>query len=573
MNDEIRRKALRAVKIAGGLAGFGVIAAAVVLLLTAPSHTLGDIPNPLAPPATESPRATFVSYHEAVEAAQRTIREAYDVHIKEPGLFQSDATRAKVRAAQAYLARAIRCIDISDIPPNIRARTALEVVLQLDEVLERVRIPPQEAIPDLDQMKKRAERGERLQWAIPNTEIKIARIESGSRAGEYLFTAETVARTYEFYQRIRDLPGEDRFDFYAFYALSPGDLMPPKWYAHIERLPAWFLEAHQDNARWQWIGLALTIFLGLIVVFTVYHWTWRRGAALQLSPLVQRSLLPIMIIAVVYSSGLFIDELNITGPARRHVATILEASGYVAFAWLVAALSNQFGAWAASYWSARTHSFDAGIVRVAVSVIGIALAVGILVYGANQIGMPLVGILAGLGVGGLAVALAAQPTLENFIGGIMIYADRPVRVGDRCQFGDMSGVVEEIGIRSTRLRADDRSLISIPNADFSKLRLINFSRRDRVLFNSKLGIGYGATRDQVSAIVEGIRDKLNGNAQVEAGSVRVHVTDFGGQAIEIAVSAGLCEGAAGDAAGVKEGLLMQLFAVVEASGASLSRHG
>ena len=84
-----------------------------------------------------------------------------------------------------------------------------------------------------------------------------------------------------------------------------------------------------------------------------------------------------------------------------------------------------------------------------------------------------------MGVGGIAVALAAQPTIENFIGGIMIYADRPVRVGETCQFGDMTGVVEEIGIRSTRIRSSDRSLVSIPNGDFSKLRLINLSRRDQ----------------------------------------------------------------------------------------------
>ncbi len=549
------------------MACFAVLAVAFAVL-TLPSKTLGEIPNPLAPPSTESPRATFLAYHEAVTEAQTIVRAAYEAHIKEPGWFQSEETRASVRKAQAYLARAARCFDASDVPPNVRARALLEAVLQLDEVLERVAVPPADAIPDLDAMKKRAERGERLHWTVPNTEIRIARVESGPRAGEYLFTPETVSRMYDFYRRIIAIPGEDRFDFYAFYAFSPGDLMPPKWYAWIERLPDWFLSAYYDNALWQWIGLALTVLIAFAFCFAVYHLTWRRDAALRLPPLFRAGLLPLVIIVTTSLAGQFIDELNITGPSRRHVTTALEIIEYAAFSWFVFALSNQIGTWAAAVWAERKQSFDAGIVRVAISVLGITLAVGILVYGANQIGVPLVGILAGLGVGGLAVALAAQPTLENFIGGIMIYADRPVRVGDECKFGDMKGVVEEIGIRSTRLRAEDRSLVSVPNADFSKLRLVNFSRRDRVLFQTKIGVKYGVSEQQLNDILGGMRAVMK-NASAAPDSVRVYFTNFGTQAIEIDVVAQVRDDAT-DVAAEKEKMLIQLFNVIEKSGASLS---
>ncbi len=83
-------------------------------------------------------------------------------------------------------------------------------------------------------------------------------------------------------------------------------------------------------------------------------------------------------------------------------------------------------------------------------------------YGATQIGIPIYGVIAGLGVGGLAIALAAQPTIENLIGGIILYADRMVRVGEFCQFDDLAGTVESIGIRSTRIRRSTEHSLPLP---------------------------------------------------------------------------------------------------------------
>jgi MscS family membrane protein len=548
------------------------ILVAVFIFLTLPSRIVGNIPDPLAPPATESPRATLASFQKALHEAEKIIRETYEGHINEPGLFQSQATAIKVRTAQAYLDRAIRCFDTSEISPSARARTALEAALQLQEVIERIKLPETEAIPDVAAMKTRIERGERPQWTIPNTELRIARVDTGPRTGEYLFTAETINRMNEFYRLARHLPGEDHFDFYEYYALSPGDLMPPKWYAHIRRLPPWFLAVQNDHARWQWIGLATTIVVAILFCFAVYHWTWRASAVRWLPPILQSVLLPFAILLAAYLSELFVEELNITGPVRRNLATGFEAIAYIAFAWLIAALVNRSATLAAASWGAHSHSFDTGIIRVAVRVIGIGLATGVLVYGASQIGVPLVGILAGLGVGGLAVALAAQPTLENLIGGVMIYVDRPVRVGDHCKFGDMTGVVEEIGIRSTRLRAPDRSLITIPNADFSKFHIVNYSRRDQLLFNAKIGIQYGAKQEQLNAILAGMRNLLKAHPGINSASTQVQLANFGGQSIEIDVTAEMDDTRPEELGAAKEKLLMQLSKVVEQSGASLAGH-
>jgi MscS family membrane protein len=105
-------------------------------------------------------------------------------------------------------------------------------------------------------------------------------------------------------------------------------------------------------------------------------------------------------------------------------------------------------------------------------------------------------ILAGLGIGGVAIALAAQKTIENLFGGVAVISDHPVSVGDFCRFGDRVGTIEDIGLRSTRIRTPDRTLLNVPNAQFSSMTLENFSRRDKTLFHLTLNLRRDTTPDQ-----------------------------------------------------------------------------
>src|SRR5437667_11166364 len=113
--------------------------------------------------------------------------------------------------------------------------------------------------------------------------------------------------------------------------------------------------------------------------------------------------------------------------------------------------------------------------------LGIIVAAALLAVGAQRLGLPVYGIVAGLGVGGLAIALAAQPTIENLIGGLSLFADKPIRVGDLCRYGDDEGTVEAIGIRSTRIRGRDRTLTTMPNGLLSKMPVVRLSKRDQRL--------------------------------------------------------------------------------------------
>ena len=114
-----------------------------------------------------------------------------------------------------------------------------------------------------------------------------------------------------------------------------------------------------------------------------------------------------------------------------------------------------------------------------------------------MLGLHAYGIVAGLGVGGLAIALAAQSTIENLIGGLSLFADRPVRVGDFCKYGDEVGTIEAIGIRSTRIRGIDRTVTTIPNGVLSKMPVVNFTLRDRMLLKTVIGLRYETTPEQL----------------------------------------------------------------------------
>lgn len=144
-------------------------------------------------------------------------------------------------------------------------------------------------------------------------------------------------------------------------------------------------------------------------------------------------------------------------------------------------------------------------------------------------------ILAGVGVGGLAVALAAQKTIENLFGGIAVITDRPVLVGDLCQFGGQLGTVEDIGLRSTRIRTNDRTVVTVPNAQFSTMTLENYSRRDRLWFHPTLQLHRETRPEQIVQMMEAVRKILEDHAKVDPTAVPVRFTKIAQQSFDLEV--------------------------------------
>jgi MscS family membrane protein len=145
--------------------------------------------------------------------------------------------------------------------------------------------------------------------------------------------------------------------------------------------------------------------------------------------------------------------------------------------------------------------------------------------------------LAGLGVGGIAVALAAQKTLENVIAGASLIFDQAVRVGDTLKVGEIVGTVDEIGLRSTRIRTLDRTVVSVPNSQIASASVETLSVRDKFWFHPIVGLRYETTPHQLQEVIDGIRRLLERHSSVARESVRVRLIRLGAFSFDVEVFA------------------------------------
>ena len=201
---------------------------------------------------------------------------------------------------------------------------------------------------------------------------------------------------------------------------------------------------------------------------------------------------------------------------------------------------------------------------------GLVLAVAGLVT-LHYFGVDPTAALAGLGIGGIAVALAAQKTLENVIGGISIIADKAVRVGDAVKLGEISGTVDYIGLRSTRIRTLDRTILSVPNGQIATVNVETLSVRDKFRFAHVLSLRYATSSSQIRQVVEGIHAYLLRQPSVDASEpIRVRFIRLGVSSLDIEVVVYLLRPGWEEFLETQQQLLLEMIAIVERAGASLA---
>jgi MscS family membrane protein len=203
------------------------------------------------------------------------------------------------------------------------------------------------------------------------------------------------------------------------------------------------------------------------------------------------------------------------------------------------------------------------LLAAMVVVIGILAILAIL-------GFNLTTVLAGLGIGGIAIAFAAQKTLENLFGGISVLADEVIRVGDYCRFADRTGTVEDISLRSTRVRTDGRTELSIPNGTLATMSIENFSRRDKILFNPVLAIRYDTSGDQLRYVLAEVRRLLYQHPKVESNSASIRFANFDNSSLRLEIFSYVLTPDANEFAAVREDLLLRIMEIVERSGTNFA---
>jgi MscS family membrane protein len=257
--------------------------------------------------------------------------------------------------------------------------------------------------------------------------------------------------------------------------------------------------------------------------------------------------------------------------SRQFWASMSIIIAITALVWLFINVSAQCEIPVKKRLARKSATAAASLVRPARRVIDlIAVFVGLLValyaFGVNPTAA-----LAGLGVGGIAVALAAQKTLENVIGGASIIMDGAIRAGDYLKVGGIEGTVEAIGLRSTRVRTLDRTVVTVPNGQMASVTLENFTFRDWFWFHHLIGLRYETTLSELSSILEGTRDLLSHDLRVVGRDwLRVRLLGFKQSGFEIEVFAYLSARDWPHFLEVQEDLLLQIMELVQAKGARIA---
>ena len=535
------------------------VAAPCVFLLGV-TIALGQEVNPLKPADRSSPRAAIRTLLDFGDTLGEFMAREY---LPSP-------SRAKYERLIVLARKAGRGLDLSEVPPAARLKTGSAATVALYEVLSRIPLPPPDEIPDADQIKQ-AGGADAQRWVIPNTEITLVRVQSGQRSGEFLFSPDTVARAGEFYERVRAMPYARPVplkNLRDIMGTNGGWMIPYRW---IEAMPASIRAPIAGQPGWRWIGLALLL-IAFALFLSIAHRVSRSGNERRpfLRALAKLAMPVSILLAMPAVAHLALVQLNFLGSVANSIKITFEAIVYLAGAWLALRVASVVAEAIIASPHIAPQSIDAHLIRVSARLVGAVAGAMLIAIGADHVGVPVYGIVAGLGVGGLAIALAAQPTIENLIGGMNLFADRPVRVGDVCKYGDTIGTVEAIGIRSARIRGADRTLTTIPNAALAKMPIVNLTQRDQMLIQTVIGLRYETTPEQLRYVLVKLRELLLGHPRVNPDPARARFIGLGASSLDIEVFAYVMTKDWGEFLGIREDILLRVMEIVGQSGSALA---
>ncbi len=545
--------------------------AAMIFLLLVSGSASGSVPDPLTPADMSSPRAALTSFITHMNAGDHYLQQARMISRGTPGFFvHPPEAGEKGDIARYHFERAMQILDLSEVPLVLREELARERALLLKEILDRIGLPPLESIPGGED---RDDRGDRkvTGWTIPRTELQLRRTDSGEKDGKWLLTPSSLDRLENDFHRVQHLPylpGSTE-GAYRDYILTPGRFFPPKW---TEYLPVWSTAELYDQTLWQWIGLLFTIlaFLALnIGIWRLFRKVSGNRALRGEHPQDPSPSDPVHHLNTGNSAS-----WTTTSTFPVHCAfcsSSFSAVRWFGWAWCTIRVGEVIAELIILSPRVEPESIDAKSRPHRKQARLITAASWILLYGLSQLGLSVFHLLTGLGVVGLAISLAAKPTVENIIGGLTLFADRSVKVGEFCRFGSTAGTVLHIGLRSTKIEAMDQTVISIPNAEFSQMQIVNVTRRNRSLMQKTIGLRYETTPDQLRWILASIRDVLHAHPKVSADPVPfARFESYGASSLDILVFAYISTKKWSEFLAVQEDILFRIGEIVEKSGSGFA---
>lgn len=293
---------------------------------------------------------------------------------------------------------------------------------------------------------------------------------------------------------------------------------------------------------------------------------WARRPEMRNPTILPHPLRLLIISATVYST---VHEVTLSLLARQVGTTVALLLLIVALIWATFLVSARFEAYLKRRMESQGRISSTAVLRPARRVMDLITVIVGLMFLLHGLGINPSATLAGLGVGGIAIALAAQKTLENVIGGASLIMDDAVRVGDFFKMGDVTGTIEVIGLRSTRVRTLGRTLVTIPNGQIATMVLENFSARDQFWLRHLIGLEYRTPSSALNSVLADVRALLERDTRVIAQTTRVRFLRFGESNLELEIFAYLSARDWNHFLEIQEDLLMRMREVIGSAGVEI----
>ena len=511
----------------------------------------------IKPIRTESPRQTFESF----------LRVSNELEVAAI-LYQQQKSWLLFRHITTLSEQLSALVDVSEVAGASRRDVGFRTICYLMDIFGRIELPNLEDVPDVDDVK---ETEQPSNWRVPHTPLRIVQIGAGAREGEFLFSSRTTTASRRFFKGIEELPLRSKLKIQSWSNYVPQLTGPALPSALTNNMPKVLLTLWFDTPIWKIVYTAIIFLLAfLVIVWTDKVAVWLGGES-KLNAAVIANISPISALLLLsLVQPLVANQLNVWGRFSTFTEVGFVTTKYLLLAWFAWQLSSLFFERLMSANKVNEGGVDANLFRLAAKVTGIVVVVLVLAYGGQQLGLPVLSLLAGLGIGGIAIALAIRPTLENLIGGVILYIDKPVRVGDFCSFGSYTGTVETIGMRSTNIRATDRTLISIPNAKFADMELINWAQCDRMLISQLIGVRYETTPDQLRHILVNLREMFHAHPRIDSETIRVRFASHGASSLDISIRVYALTREWNDFHAIKEDVLLRVSDIVAESGSGFA---
>jgi MscS family membrane protein len=249
---------------------------------------------------------------------------------------------------------------------------------------------------------------------------------------------------------------------------------------------------------------------------------------------------------------------------------LLSAVFFVAIFWAVLRIVAVIGDVTSRSTWARSWPSAAAVLPIVFRVLKAAVVIVAGIAAISALGYPVASLIAGLGIGGLALALAAQKTVENLFGSVSIGVDQPFRVGDFVKIEDFVGTVEAVGLRSTRIRTLDRTLITIPNGRLADMRIETFAARDRIRLSCVVGLVHGTIAAQMRQVLAGIENVLRAHPRIWPDSLTVRFREIGASSLDVEVMAWFRTTDWDEFVAIRQEVLLRFMEIVEQAGTSFA---